>query len=415
MTESGEQQQHSTLVRFGWKILNFCDAHFLPLGLVVFVVFGALVPLPGKWLSGVDSPVPKGLVSQLCVCIIFLLSGLKLQFSEVKEGLRCWRGAVYGTLSILLLTPLAGFGLVFVPLEPPDLSLGLALFALMPMTLTSGVILTKQAEGNTPLALLFTVATNFIAIFTLPATVPLLVDTLQQQGQHGSSKKDINVSINGTQMLLNLTYSILIPLIVGKLLSLWRPVSAFANGHSRLMKHASAFFLIVIVWMSVSKAVEQISTLHVEMVVATAALGVGLHLAYLALNASFSIILRLPTPIMKAVVVCASQKTLPVCVTVIEFLPTELGSRGIMVIGAILGHFTQILIDAFLASWWAQRGRRLSNSEEKDLTGVSDSVGTDHPALRAGDLTDGTTDYRRMAREDAPGQKTQLDVTANTV
>ena len=379
MTESGEEQQKSALVGFGWKILNFCDAHFLPLGeamhhfiplewmecgtpLRLFVqgswsllslerwygtatngwtdlMRGARVccslqvPQPGKWLSGVDSPVPKGLVSQLCVCVIFVLSGLKLQFAEVKEGLRCWPGAVYGTVSILLLTPLAGFGLVFVPLEPPDLSLGLALFALMPMTLTSGVILTKQAEGNTPLALLFTVATNFIAVFTLPATVPLLVDTLQQQGQHDSSKKDINVSINGTQMLLNLTYSILIPLIVGKLLSLWRPVLAFANGHSRLMKHASAFFLIVIVWMSVSKAVEQvcpasrtsrartlevviqsshppcsalvcrcrcvsihqISTLHVEMVVATAALGVGLHLVYLALNAAFSIILRLPT------------------------------------------------------------------------------------------------------------------------
>ena len=77
---------------------------------------------------------------------------------------------------------------------------------------------------------------------------------------------------------------------------------------------------------------------------------------------------------------CASQKTLPVCVTVIEFLPTELGSRGIMVIGAILGHFTQILIDAVLASWWAQRGRRSSNSEEKDLTGAYSTHATT-PAL----------------------------------
>ncbi|CEM04029.1 unnamed protein product [Vitrella brassicaformis CCMP3155] len=345
----------SWLARLGRGIFNFCDNHFLPVGLVVFVVFGALVPLPGEWLAGVDSPVPSGLVSRICVCIIFVLSGLKLQFAEVKEGLKCWQGALYGVFSIIVITPLAGFALVFVPLVPMELSLGLALFALMPMTLTSGVILTKQAEGNQPLALLFTVVTNFLAIFTLPVSVPLLVDVSQGGAEEGES---ITVRIDGVQMLLNLTYSILVPLVVGKLLSLWKPILAFANRHKKLMKHSSAFFLIVIVWMSVSKAVDQIADLHVEMVIATAALGVGLHLVYLAINASASLLLRLPTPISKAVVVCASQKTLPVCVTVIEFLPAALGARGVMVIGAILGHFTQILIDAFLASWWAQRSRK---------------------------------------------------------
>ena len=127
--------------------------------------------------------------------------------------------------------------------------------------------------------------------------------------------------------------------------------------------------------------VPQIAKLDPEMVVAAAAVAIAMHIVFLILNALCSILLRLPPrketnrgslltrtrllscvslheAIMKAVVVCASQKTLPVCVTVIEFLPTVLGSRGIMVIGAILGHFTQILIDAFLASWWAQRTQR---------------------------------------------------------
>ncbi|CEL99178.1 unnamed protein product [Vitrella brassicaformis CCMP3155] len=338
-------------------LLKFCDTHYLPLGLVVFVIFGALVPVPGKWVAGIDGPLPEGLMGQLCVCIVFVLSGIKLQFAEVKEGLSCWRGAVYGTLSILLLTPLAGFGLVFVPLEPPDLSLGLALFALMPMTLTSGVILTKQAEGNTPLALLFTVATNFIAIFTLPATVPLLVDAAQEGGQQ-ESDEGVDVSIDGAGMLLSLTYSILIPLVVGKVLSFWPPVLKFANSHKRLMKHVPAQCIILIVWMKVSGSVAKIAKLDPEMVLAAAAVAIAMHIVFLVLNALSSLLLRLPPPIMKAVVVCASQKTLPVCVTVIEFLPTELGSRGIMVIGAILGHFTQILIDAFLASWWAQRTQR---------------------------------------------------------
>jgi sodium/bile acid cotransporter 7 len=60
----------------------------------------------------------------------------------------------------------------------------------------------------------------------------------------------------------------------------------------------------------------------------------------------------------KAVIILASQKTLPVAVTVISFLDGEsLGGRvldvGIVVIPCILCHLCQLLIDGLFVSKWA--------------------------------------------------------------
>ncbi|CAN0494599.1 unnamed protein product, partial [Discosporangium mesarthrocarpum] len=64
-------------------------------------------------------------------------------------------------------------------------------------------------------------------------------------------------------------------------------------------------------------------------------------------------VLHLERREMKAVVIMGSQKTLPVSVTIISFLGA-LGFEGLMTIPCIIGHVTQLFIDAYICSKWAE-------------------------------------------------------------
>ena len=53
---------------------------------------------------------------------------------------------------------------------------------------------------------------------------------------------------------------------------------------------------------------------------------------------------------LRAVVILASQKTLPVAIAVIQSLPDSVGDGGLMSIACILAHLSQIVIDGFFIS-----------------------------------------------------------------
>jgi sodium/bile acid cotransporter 7 len=81
--------------------------------------------------------------------------------------LRHWVGLLYGLIAILGITPCLGFGMLALPLQPPEFATGLALFCVVPTTLGVGVALTAASKGNQALALLLTVASNLLGIVTV--------------------------------------------------------------------------------------------------------------------------------------------------------------------------------------------------------------------------------------------------------
>merc|ERR1719387_1540458 len=53
------------------------------------------------------------------------------------------------------------------------------------------------------------------------------------------------------------------------------------------------------------------------------------------------------------VVLMCSQKSLPVCVSVISCLPSQLQEKsGLLIVPCIMAHFSQLMIDGFLAIRW---------------------------------------------------------------
>lgn len=214
---------NSTWAKVRAKLL----AYHLPIALAFVVIFGFLVPWPGE-------EVGKAPVSTICVVVIFFLSGVKLKTDEVKAAAQAWKALIFGLLSILVITPLLGFALIEIPFDTNEFAIGLALFAAMPTTISSGVVLTQEAKGNVALSLGLTVATNLLATVTVPFVLQLFFT--------GS-----DASIDAVNLLVKLLLTILLPLIVGKVLrELSGHVRRFIAAHKLALKLASSGFLVLI-------------------------------------------------------------------------------------------------------------------------------------------------------------------------
>ena len=79
-----------------------CRWH-LPIFLVIALLFGYLVPVPGAFLNELDlggicfgDNCVWNSIGSLCVTLIFFISGTKLKTDEIKNALSAWKAASYG-------------------------------------------------------------------------------------------------------------------------------------------------------------------------------------------------------------------------------------------------------------------------------------------------------------------------------
>ena len=147
-------------------------------------------------------------------------------------------------MSILGITGLYGFIMIRVPLTPDEFRIGAALFCVVPTTLTMGVTLVTQANGNSALALLLTAGTNILGV----GTTPFLFQAVLQSAGLG-----VNAKLNPVHLLVKLAVVVLTPCVIGKVLrDLVPPIQRAVDANRVSVGIAVNAFLICIVWMSVS-------------------------------------------------------------------------------------------------------------------------------------------------------------------
>ena len=315
-------------------MLRFLQRQFLPVGLVAVAIVGFLRPAPGIYMAGLPTQF-------IAVAFIFLLSGLMLKTDEFHAALAAWKATTWGCFAILFATPVIGTAIAFqLPMEPA-FQIGLALFCCMPTTVTSGIALTAQARGNVALALLLTVLTNTAGILTLPFVLAYLLGAIG------------HVELSAADLLYKLCISVLLPLGIGKFLR--RHVATWVDAQRPRLSLASNTALISIPWMKFSESSERLVQVETTSLLVLVASGVVIHAIYLAFNACACAVLHLESAARKAVILMSSQKTLPVAMTVLAFLPDTTVSpelKGLIAIPCITFHLGQIFVDAFIATRW---------------------------------------------------------------
>jgi sodium/bile acid cotransporter 7 len=316
--------------------MAFIKKQLLPLGLIAAAIIGITLPAPGIFMAQLPTQV-------VAVTIIFLISGLLLRTDDIKAAVGAWPATIWGCCSILLITPIIGVAIAIVLPLDPALKLGVALFCCMPTTLSSGVALTTTARGNVAMALLLTVVTNLGGVFIVPFVVTAALGYVVETTS--------GIELSATDLLVKLCCVVLLPLAAGKALRCW--LSNWVDVHRGGLAMASNIALISVPWMQFSKSSDQLTSLAMTDLLLLVLGSQLIHAAYLGINAGACRLLPIDGGERKAVILLASQKTLPVAVAVIAFLPLNANVKGLALISCVVFHLGQILVDATIASRWA--------------------------------------------------------------
>lgn len=339
----------------GAVLLGFARSNFLPLALVAGVILGLLNPTLGCLAH-------KCSLSKYSTFGIFLISGLTLRTEELGAALEAWPAGLYGIGSILLITPFLAQFIMQVQLLPREFITGLAMFCCMPTTLSSGVTLTQIVGGNSALALAMTVVSNLLGIITVPLSLAKFIGA------------GAGLSLPTEQLFRSLVTRLLIPLIIGKVArETVKGIADFVDRNKQGFSVASAVLLSLVPWIQVSRSRSLILSVQVKALAAAITIGVLLHFALLAFNAAMlQILSRLEQkgePVFakkeyaRAVILVASQKTLPVLIAVVDQLGGALGESAFLVIPCIAAHINQIIIDSIIVNWWRQRDQQFANAK----------------------------------------------------
>ncbi|KAL0910462.1 hypothetical protein M5K25_021447 [Dendrobium thyrsiflorum] len=323
--------------------LEFVRKNFLPLALVSGVSLGLAYPNLGH----VADRYP---MSKFSTVGIFFISGLMLRSEEIGAAVEAWPAGVLGLISILLLTPFFSRVILQVHLNPHEFVTGLAIFCCMPTTLSSGVALTQLVGGNSALALAMTIISNFLGTMTVPFSLAMFVG-------------GVGVSIPTMQLFKSLVMTLLVPLVIGKVLrDFVKSVAIFADQNRQYLSMTSAILLSLVPWIQVSRSKSLLLTVRPEVFATAMIMGALVHIILLAFNTfavrTLSMLSGDEQSILakrenaRAVIIVASQKTLPVMVAVVEQLRGALGEPGLLVLPCVAAHINQIIIDSFLVSWW---------------------------------------------------------------
>ena len=185
---------------------------------------------------------------QWATVAVFALTGVSLRLADVRAALNAKRAALYGLLSCLglsaLLAPVVlSLGPELLPQLHAEFFAGLALLCCVPTTLSTGVILARQANANDALVLLIMLLTNVLGVATLPFALAEVF---------GASA---GAALEPLTMLEGLAYTVLAPLLAGVLARLVVPgVPWLVDKFRAYIRLAQQACLIATPWMTVRAA-----------------------------------------------------------------------------------------------------------------------------------------------------------------
>lgn len=99
-----------------------------------------------------------------------------------------------------------------------------------------------------------------------------------------------------------------------------------------------------------------------------------LHVLYLLVNGVLAYVLRCPAREAISILILASEKTLPMAVAVIMYMPASFGSPGQMTVSGVIANIVQIVMDAVLAGYVRKRMDRKENKIAGTMDGGGISV-----------------------------------------
>jgi sodium/bile acid cotransporter 7 len=297
--------------------------------LLVFVVTVAdvseTVASFGRWLKMYRGP-------DVVIVLIFFFSGLILEIRQIKSGIMEAKSIAAALIVIFLVAPVIAALIGALHLNTGVL-IGIFLVAVMPTTLSSGVVMTGAAGGNMAQALAITILANGLAIFTIPVALSLLLNLL------GGSAV---VVIDKPAIMIKLGFYVLLPLCTGLTLKLM--AKSLADRFAYRLQLLNQLLILAIVWMAMSQARDAIVS-GGESVGIIILLVFSFHGVLLAAAGVFTKLLKLGKGRRESVIFMGGQKTLPLAIILqVSLFP----KYGLALVVCVLHHMIHLLMDGYL-------------------------------------------------------------------
>lgn len=301
----------------------------LPVGMLAALVVALGWPQPGAALGGV-SVVGLGW-SDISVIVIFLINGLQMRFTAVRDP-RVLRAVVVVAVSNLLVAPALAAVLLTVTSLPLGLAVGVALMSSVPTTLSSATVISVNVGGDRAWALSLTITTVLLGALTAPVAVSLLLSTA--------------VEVSPWPLLREVLLLVLLPTLIGVALRLLLRLDI-----PLWVGLVPSLAVVSVVWVTLSQQAQAAVALGAATLLGIVAVAVIGHTALLGLGwlAARSLPLREAMPVLFV----TAQKTLPLALTILVILVDQVPPIAAVVATATLTcvawHFLQVLLDSVIA------------------------------------------------------------------
>nr|WP_321231292.1 bile acid:sodium symporter family protein [uncultured Psychroserpens sp.] len=306
---------------------------------VLFIIVAIAVAYIFPQWGTQDSKIPINTISTIGISLIFFFYGLKLNPTQLKEGLRNWKLHLLVQASTFLISPLLVL-LVhpFIQNEEQE-TIWLAFFflAALPSTVSSSVVMVSMAKGNIPAAIFNASISGIIGIVLTPLWMGLFVN-------------DIETEFDFTDIYIKLIVQIIVPVIIGLLLN--RFFGSFAQKHSSKLTLFDKSIILLIIYKSFAQSFEDNIFSSVSLLDLTAIL-VGVILLFLTAFYLTGLLAK-KTHLNKEDQItaqfCGTKKSLVHGTVFSKILFGNMASIGIILLPLMLFHATQILIISIVAT-----------------------------------------------------------------
>ncbi|CAO3592225.1 unnamed protein product [Absidia cylindrospora] len=346
------------------------------------------------------------------VVVIFLISGLSLKTQTLAQTVLRVRLHFMIQVINLMIIPGVVFGLVllFLKMHMPLNSLlliGLVIAASTPTTVSSNVVMTKNADGNEASALMNAAIGNVLGIFVSPALVSVFQGPLIDATPEEEPATEAGGKVDFVSVLKQLGLTVLVPLVVGQVIQwLFTEKVAKAKAKCRL-SDVSSVALLTLVWSVFSDAVASGSFDSIAPVdiVAVLIINAGLYISF-SLLCWFLAAIPAPYPGPKwvrrlrysradtvAIMYCGATKTVAMGVPLINVLyqSGDPGTVGVLATPLLLYHIEQLIlgnIEVEILKKWVRRGQQDDIEKQQQEQQQDDEVDGEIPIPATRDYDD---------------------------
>lgn len=243
------------------KVIDFLIAQWFFIGLAIFIILAHFWPSFAKQHGTIRAEYTIGYGA---VAVIFLISGLSMSTKDLMKNTANYR-AHFTVLSMsFLITSLIIYGIATGIKHAHDgeisdwMLVGLIVTHTCPTTVSSNVVMTKQAHGNDILTLCEVFIGNLLGAFITPALLQLYMKGQWEFGNpehQGSSDSSISDLYRETMKQLGL--SVFVPLFVGQVVQNIFPKQTKWTLQTFYLNKVGSFMLLLIMYQSFSTAFAQ--------------------------------------------------------------------------------------------------------------------------------------------------------------